>query len=329
MLVEAFGPPESMVMGELATPTPGAGQVRIAVEAAGVNFADLLMIAGKYQHKPALPFAAGIEVAGTVSAVGPGVEDVAAGERVMALCLTGGFAEQVCVDRKFVFALSDAVSFEHAAVFPVAYGTAWHALADRGRLTANEWLLVFGAGSGVGLAAVELGVLMGARVIAVASSAEKLRAASERGAHFTIDHTRGSLREQVRECTGGSGFDVCFDPVGGALFDEALHCVGPEGRILVVGFASGRVPSPPANLLLVKGCAVVGVHTSAAIARAPALFRDRFETLQRWASAGLLRPLTTRTFELAEVPRALRAVADGKMTGRAVVRVGTPDELHR
>lgn len=321
MLVQEFGAPGAMVLREVEAPSPAAGEVRIAVHAAGVNFADLLMIAGKYQQKPALPFSAGMEVSGTVSALGANVEGLRVGDRVMALCVHGGFAQEVCVDRCFVFQVPDGVDLDQAAAFPVAYGTAYHALVDRGRLALNEWLLVFGAGSGVGLAAVELGALLGARVIAVAGSASKLLAARERGAQITIDHTQGPLGQQVRECTGGRGFDVCFDPVGGPLFDEALHCVAPAGRLLVVGFASGQVPAPPANLLLVKGCDVAGVHTSTAIARAPELFRKRFDAMLRWTAGGLLRPLVTRTFALEDVAQALRAVADRSVTGRVIVRV--------
>ncbi len=259
LLCKEFGPPESLVLEEVDEPELGAGQVRISVKACGINFPDLLIISGKYQLRPSMPFSPGAEVAGEVIEVAADVADFAPGQRVAAVSMFGGMAEQLCVDAGAVVPVPDSIDDVTAAAFLLTYGTAFHALRQRADLQAGETLAVLGAAGGVGLAAVETGKMMGATVIAAASSAEKLELACKYGADHLINYTDSGLKERINEITAGRGADVVFDPVGGELFEQCLRAVAWRGRILVIGFTSGQIPVVPANLTLLKGSSVVGV----------------------------------------------------------------------
>jgi NADPH2:quinone reductase len=241
VLCKEFGPPESLVIEDIAEPELDHGQVRIAIRACGVNFPDLLMIAGKYQHQPPMPFSPGAELAGDVIEIAGDVADIKQGQRVIAVAGFGGMAEQICVHARRVVPLPDAIDYVPAAAFLLAYGTAYHALKQRAELQAGETLAVLGAAGGVGLAAVEIGKLMGATVIAAASTTDKLDLAAEYGADHLINYTNTSLKDGVHEITSGDGADVIYDPVGGELFEQSLRAVAWGGRVLVIGFASGQI----------------------------------------------------------------------------------------
>ncbi len=322
VLCTGWGAPESLIVGEAPAPRAGRGEVRIAVEACGVNFADTLLIAGTYQCKPAFPFSPGLEVAGVAAECGAGVTTCAPGDRVIAVLDFGGYAGQVAAPAADVFRVPDAMDFAHAAGFAVVYGSAYAGLRWRAALAPGETLLVLGAGGGVGLAAVEVGKAMGARVIAAAGGPDKLALAGGRGADHLVDYRAEDLRARVKEITGGRGADVIFDPVGGDAFDTALRCVAWEGRIVVVGFASGRIPRAPANLLLVKNCAVMGVYTGAYRRREPARYRAALDELFAWWGEGRLRPHVSRRFPLERAAEALRVLMDRAATGKVVLTVG-------
>ncbi len=323
VLCKAFGPPESLVVEETPVPKAGAKDVLIAVHAAGLNFPDTLIIQGKYQFKPPFPFSPGMEVAGVVEAVGPDVTLVKPGDRVMASTGHGGFAEVALAPEQSVHRIPDTMDFASAAAFPITYGTTYHALVDRAHLAAGEWLLVHGAGGGVGLNAVELGRHLGARVIATAGSDEKLKLAQEYGAEFVINYSHEKIRDKVKEITGGAGADVIYDPVGGDVFDESMRCIAWEGRLLVVGFASGRIPELPANLVLLKGCEVVGVFWGSFATRDPARNRANIATMFQWYEAGQIKPHVSATFGLDQVPQAMQALLARKISGKAVIAVRT------
>jgi len=319
VVCRAYGLPETLAVADVRRPSAGPGQVHIAVAAAGVNFADTLMIAGTYQDRPPFPFVLGLEVAGTVVGTGAHVTGLAAGDRVMAALDRGGFAEEVVAEARDVVVLPPGLSFELAAGFAVAYGTAYGALAWRARLGAGETLLVLGAAGGAGAAAVEIGKAMGARVIAAASGPEKLAAAVARGADHTIDYRREDLRERALALTEGRGVDVVFDPVGGEAFDAALRAIAWEGRLVVIGFASGGVPRPPANILLVKNCGVLGYYWGSYRRHDPARVRAAFETLMGWVVQGRVHPRVSHRLPLARAAEALRLLIDRKAMGKAVL----------
>jgi NADPH2:quinone reductase len=321
VLCKAYGPPESLVIEDVPSPKVGPKDVRIAVHAAGVNFPDTLIITGKYQFKPPFPFTPGMEVGGVVLEVGAEVTTAKVGDRVMASTGTGAFAEEVVAQQQSVYRIPDNMSFDAAAAFMVTYGTTYHALIDRGHLKPGEWLLVHGAGGGVGITAVEMGKLLGAKVIATAGSAEKLAAAKQYGADYLINYTTEKVRDRVKEITGDKGADVIYDPVGGNVFDESLRCIGWEGRLLVIGFAAGRIPSAPANLILLKGCEVVGVFWGAFAARSPDVARHNFETMLKWSAEGKLKPYVSAHFPLDKVPEAMNALLARKVAGKAVITV--------
>ena len=321
VLCKAFGPPESLVIEEVPSPKVGPKDVRIAVHAAGLNFPDTLIIEGKYQFKPPFPFSPGMEVGGVVLEVGSEVTLVKPGQRVTASTGNGAFAEEAVAPEQNVHPIPDSMDFAAAAAFPVTYGTTYHALVDRANLQPGEWLLVHGAGGGVGLNAVELGKLMGARVIATAGSPEKLKLAQSYGAEAIIDYSKEKIRDRVKEITGGHGADVIYDPVGGDVFDESMRCIAWEGRLLVIGFASGRIPQLPANLVLLKGCEVVGVFWGSFAQREPMRNRANFATMLQWFADGKLKPHVSSSFGLDEVPQAMRALLARKVTGKAVIRV--------
>ena len=312
---------EDVALGDVAEPACPTEGLLVRVHAAGVNFPDVLLVRGQYQEKPALPFAPGLELAGVVEAVGPAARGFAIGDHVMAVVPHGGFAELCAVDAAHAYKLPRDVAFDEAAVLPVTYGTAYHAFAQRAQLQQGETLLVLGAAGGVGLAAVELGRKFGARVIAVASTAEKRAAAQSAGAHDTIDQASEGLVDRVKALTGGKGADVIFDPVGGDLFDQSLRCVAPEGRVLVIGFASGRIGEVKANRLLLKEYGVLGVYWGAFARREPEQNRANFARLIEWLRTGELRPVIWKRFSLADVPAALAALAERRVIGKAVIVV--------
>lgn len=298
-------------------PDPGAGEVLIDVHAAGVNFADLLMIKGQYQVKHQVPFSPGLEVAGAIRACGPGVSRLRPGDRVIAVMDGGGFAEIAAARESDVFLLPPEMDWITAAGFAIAYGTAHGALRWRAAMQPGEVLLVHGAGSGVGLTAVEVGKVMGATVIATAGSAEKLAIARERGADHLIDYGKEIIRERVREICGGA--DVVYDPVGGDAFEQSLRCVNWGARLLVVGFAGGQVPSVPANILLVKNIAAIGFYWGSYRKHAPDLLRSQFADLFQWWKEGRLRPLVAKRFGFDDAVAALAMVRDRKATGKVVI----------
>lgn len=321
VLCKAFGPAETLVLEEVASPEPKKNEVLIDVHAAGVNFPDTLIIEGKYQFKPPLPFSPGGEAAGTVAAVGEKITHLKPGDRVMALTGWGSFAEQVAVPGYNVMPIPKGIDFNSAAAFGMTYGTSMHALKQRANLQPGETLLVLGASGGVGLAAVEIGKAMGARVIAAASSDEKLEVAKAAGADLLINYSTSSLKEKVKELTGGQGADVIYDPVGGDLFDEAIRSIAWNGRLLVVGFASGRIPELPVNLALLKGAAVVGVFWGSFAQRQPQDNLANFQQLFAWHAEGKLKPLVSQTFPLERAAEAINALGQRKAVGKVVVTV--------
>ncbi len=297
-------------------PAPAAGEVRVRIAACGLNFADLLMIDGKYQERPALPFTLGMELSGTVEALGADVAGLAVGARVLVLAGQGGLAEQGCFAANRCLAIPDNVGFEDAAALPIAYGTSHLALARRARLLPGETLLVLGAAGGVGLTAVEIGKLMGARVIAVARGAGKLAVAARAGADHLIDSDSAELTAEVRALGGA---DVCYDPVGGGLFDAALRAMRPEGRIIPLGFASGTVPQIAANYLLVKNITVIGLYLSGYLSFAPQVLHDSLTELLGWLADGRLKPHISHRLPLDRASEALELLRARKSTGKVVV----------
>ncbi|MBZ5523183.1 MAG: NADPH:quinone oxidoreductase family protein [Acidobacteriia bacterium] len=322
VLCRELGGPEKLVVEDVPSPPMRDGAVRIAIHAAGLNFADLLLIAGQYQSKPSLPFTPGSEAAGVITEVGAGVRHLKAGDRVMAILEGGGYAEEAVVDAARVLPIPPNMSFDEAAGFPIAYGTSHGALEWRGRLKPGEWLLVTGASGGVGLTAVEIGKAMGARVIAAAGSAEKLVVAQQHGADRLIDYGREDLRERVKAITGGSGVDVVYDPVGGDIFDAALRSIAWEGRIIVIGFAGGKIPQIPANLVLVKNIDIVGFFWGSHLPRKPELVRRSLEQLLRWFAEGKLKPHVSHRFDLKDARQALELLQQRKSTGKVVLTTG-------
>jgi NADPH:quinone reductase len=321
ILCTQYGLPEALELTETPTPTPSADEVLIAVKACGVNFPDVLIIQNKYQFKPALPFSPGGEVSGIITAVGDTVTHVKVGDHVVALCGWGGFAEQVVVKSNRVFKVPDQMEFVQAACTLYTYGTSYHALKDRAELKAGETLLVLGAAGGVGLAAVELGKLIGATVIAAASTHEKLEVCKEKGADHVINYTTEDLRARIKEITHDKGVDVIYDPIGGALAESALRSIAWRGRYLVVGFASGTIPSFPANLPLLKGAAIVGVFWGSFAEREPKQSMQNFIQLLTWMKEGKINQHIHRIYSLQEAPQALQDLLDRKVLGKAVVRI--------
>jgi NADPH2:quinone reductase len=322
IVCEKFGPLEELVWKELPDPSPGPGQVAVKIHAAGLNFADALLVQGLYQARPPFPFVPGAEFAGEVLSVGEGVDGFAAGDRVMAYSTTmGAFAEAGVFRANDLMLAPNGIEFDEGAALLCAHGTAHHALKQRAGLRSGETLLVLGAAGGTGSAAVQIGKAMGATVLAAASSPEKLDLARENGADLLIDYAREELKTTVKELTGGRGVDVVYDPVGGDAFDASTRCVARNGRLLVIGFASGRIPSAPANLALLKNCSIVGVFWGAWNERDPAGNVRNFELLFRWWREGKLKPHVSHRFPLARTVDALNAVAARKVTGKAVIEV--------
>jgi NADPH2:quinone reductase len=319
VLCKAYGPPESLVIAEVESLKPGPGQVVISVKACGVNFPDTLIIEGKYQFKPQMPFSPGGEVAGVVKEIGEGVTGVSVGDRVIAFTGWGGFAEEVLAEARVLVPMPAEMDFVTASAFVMVYGTSHYALKDRARLGRGETLLVLGAAGGVGLAAVELGKAMGARVIAAASSDEKLAICQQHGADECLNYTREDLKERIKQLTGGQGVDVIYDPVGGAYAEPALRGMAWGGRYLVVGFAAGEIPRIPLNLLLLKGCAIVGVFWGSFTTRDPQRGQEHLRELLSWFHEGRLRPHISATYPLERVADALNDLRTRKVTGKAVL----------
>ncbi|MFM0201590.1 NADPH:quinone oxidoreductase family protein [Paraburkholderia fungorum] len=314
-----YGPPESLVVENLPDLEPPPGHVVIDVKAAAVNFPDVLIIENKYQFKPPLPFTPGSEVAGVVRAVGAGVTQFKPGSRVVAYTGTGGFAEQALAPAAACVPLADGVDFEVAAAFTLAYGTSHHAVVDRAELKAGETMLVLGAAGGVGLAAVEIGKALGARVIAAASSDEKLATCVKHGADATINYSTEDLRERIKALTDGKGPDVIYDPVGGVYAEPAFRSIGWRGRYLVVGFANGEIPKLPLNLMLLKGASLVGVFWGDFAKREPRHNHAAFEQMTGWIGEGKLKPYVSERYSLEDTGRALHDMAQRRVIGKVVI----------
>ena len=321
LVCREFGPPSSLTVEQVPIPEPAAGQVQIRVASCGVNFPDLLLITGQYQLRPPLPFTPGMELAGEITAVGEGVSANRLGERALAVVDYGAMAEYALAPAERVIAIPDSLAYETAAGFALVYGTSQLALAHRARLQPGETVLVLGAAGGVGLTAVELGAWMGARVIAAASSDEKLALAREYGAEEGINYATEDLRKRVLELTEGRGAEVIYDPVGGDLFDQAVRCIAWEGRYLVIGFASGRIPQLPANRALLKNMALVGVFWGAYFERDPQLVQGGLLTLLQQAALGQLRPHISRVFPLEEASAALLELAERRARGKLILAI--------
>jgi len=319
VLARAFAPPEQLSLEEVPERHPAPGEVVIAVKACGVNFLDGLIVQGKYQLKPPLPFSPGAEVAGIVTARGEGVTSVAEGERVLASIGYGGYAEQASVEATRVIPLPPAMDFVTGAAFPITYATSHHALQDRAHLRPGETLMVLGAAGGVGLTAVELGKIMGARVIACASSEEKLALCRRYGADALINYKSSDLRERVRELTDGRGVDVVYDPVGGAYAEPAVRSLAFNGRYLVIGFASGEIPKIALNLLLLKVASLIGVFWGAFAKAQPQKNAENFAELLGWYAEGRLKPHVSATFPLSAYREALDAVMGRRVQGKVVL----------
>lgn len=322
VLCKAYGAPEDLVLEEVAEPVPGDGEVLVEVKATALNFPDVLMIAGKYQSQPPFPFSPGGEIAGTVLETGSGVTEFAPGDKVFGGVGHGGFAERVAVAARSLQPLPESMSFVEASGISTTYGTSYYALQQRAALQPGETLLVTGAAGGVGIAAVQLGKAMGARVIAAASSEQKLSVAKDSGADELIDYSDGQLKDKVKALTGGKGADVIYDPVGGALFDQCLRCVNWYGRILVIGFAAGDIPKAPINLILLKSCQVVGVFYGAWSARAPDENRANFRDILAFHAAGKIKPVVGGVHPLENYAEALNDLAQRRAIGKIVVTPG-------
>jgi NADPH2:quinone reductase len=321
VLCKAYGPPESLVIEELPSPRPGAGEVVVSVKAASVNFPDVLIIQNKYQFKPPLPFSPGSELAGVVKEVGEGVSAFKPGDKVIAFTGYGAFAEEVKTEATRLVPLPAGMDFNTGAAFILTYGTSDHALRDRGELRAGETLLVLGAAGGVGLAAIEIGKALGASVIACASSDDKLAVCREHGADETINYASEDLRERIKALTGGRGVDVVYDAVGGPYSEPAFRSIAWRGRLLVVGFAAGDIPRLPLNLALLKGASIVGVFWGDFGRREPKQFAESLRQLGKWYAEGKLKPHISKVLPLAKAAEALNLMAARKVKGKVVLTV--------
>ncbi|HZP87172.1 MAG TPA: NADPH:quinone oxidoreductase family protein [Burkholderiales bacterium] len=319
VLCKKYGPPDELVIEEVPSPKPAKGQVVVSVKAAGVNFPDTLIIQGKYQFKPEPPFSPGGEVAGIVKEIGEGVSDVKPGDRVIGSSTWGGFAEEIAVDADRLIALPQGMDFVPASAFVLTYGTSYHALKDRAQLQPGETLLVLGASGGVGLAAIQLGKAMGARVIAAASSDAKLEVCKANGADEVINYASDDLRARVKAITQGRGVDVVYDPVGGPYSEPALRDMAWNGRFLVVGFAAGDIPKIPLNLALLKGCSIVGVFWGAFTRNEPERNRRNNEALLQLYLQGKVKPHIHATYPLERAAEALNEVLYKRVSGKVVL----------
>jgi NADPH2:quinone reductase len=322
LLCKQFGPPESLVLEDVPAPKPGAGEVVISIKAASVNFPDVLIIQNKYQFKPPLPFSPGSELAGLVKEVGAGVSSVKPGDKVIAFTAFGAFAEEVKTEAVRLLPLPEGMSYEEGASFILTYGTTDHALRDRGQLEPGETLLVLGAAGGVGVAALEIGKALGARVIACASSDDKLAVCRQHGADECINYATEDLRERIKALTSGKGVDVIYDAVGGPYSEPAFRSIAWRGRHLVIGFAAGDIPKLPLNLALLKGASVVGVFWGDFTKREPHAFAESAMQLARWYREGKLKPHVSASYPLAQAAEAMNLLASRKAKGKVVIRIG-------
>ncbi|MEC3948214.1 NADPH:quinone oxidoreductase family protein [Sphingobium sp. HWE2-09] len=322
MICGAFAPVDALYLGDFPAPQAGPGEVVIDVVAAGVNYPDVLIVQGKYQTKPPLPFVPGSEASGHIAALGDGVEGFAVGDRVIAFTGSGAFARQVQVPATQVWPVPDGVDLEIAAGIAITYGTSYHALKDRAALQPGETLLVLGAGGGVGLTAVELGKHMGARVIAAASSPEKLALAQAQGADELIDYARDDLRERIKALTGGKGVDVVYDPVGGPTSILGVRSLAWGGRHLVVGFAGGEIPAIPANLLLLKSAAALGILWGNSVRADPVRQGANMRQILDWLAQGALKPVIDARFTLSDTVAALQHLERRKVKGKVLLTLG-------
>jgi NADPH:quinone reductase len=320
VLCSRFGGPDDLELKDIPDPVAGAGEAVVAIRAAALNFFDTLLIAGKYQHKPPFPFSPASEFAGVVESVGPGVGTLAPGDRVVGWMGSGAARERVAVKVERLVPLPDGLDFDRAAGLTVTYGTTVHALKDRAQLKPGETLAVLGAAGGTGLAAIELGKLMGARVIACASSADKLAFARRHGADETVNYGEEDLKEALRRVTGGRGVDVVYDPVGGPYAEAAIRSIAWGGRFLVIGFAAGEIPKLPLNLVLLKGCDVRGVFWGQFTERYPQAHRANMVELLQWLAEGKLSAHVHAVYPLAETAAALKMLADRKAMGKILLR---------
>ena len=319
LLCTEFGPPDRLQIHEVASLTPGPGEVVIAVKAASLNFPDVLIIENKYQFKPSLPFSPGSELAGIVKAVGDGVTTVRPGDLVMAFTVHGAFAEEVKVEAHRVRHVPDGMDLVTASALLLTYGTMDHALRDRARLAQGESVLVLGASGGIGIASIEIAKALGARVLAAGSSDDKLAVCREHGADAVVNYATEDLREHIRTFTDGRGVDVICDPVGGPYTEPALRSIAWRGRLLVIGFAAGDIPKIPLNLVLLKGCAIVGVFWGDFLRREPANFAKSVDQLGAWYKAGKITPHVSATFGLDHAVDALKLMAARKAVGKLVI----------
>ncbi len=322
IICKEFGLPNTLVLEEIQSQAPQPDEVLIKVAACGVNFPDLLIIQNKYQFKPNLPFSPGGEVSGIIEAVGEKVTRLKMGDRVVALCGWGGFAEQVIAKANRVFPMPSELDFINGACTLYTYGTSYHALKDRAQLQPGETLLVLGAAGGVGLAAVELGKVMGATVIAAASSKEKLEACGEKGANHLINYTEEDLRVRLKEITNDKWVDVVYDAIGGKLSEQALRSMAWKGRYLVVGFATGEIPQFPANLPLLRGCSIMGVFWGSFAEREPQQSQQNFSELVTMIKSGKIKQHIHKIYSLSEAPQALEDLLNRKVIGKAIVNIG-------
>ena len=319
VLCEKWGGPQNLILGDIDLAEPGPGQVLIRIAGAGVNFADTLMIEGKYQEKPDFPFAPGLEGAGRVEAVGEGVMRVKGGDRVLALLDHGGFAEAAIANESDCFAIPDEMDWATAAGFPITYGTAHGGLGWLAKVRTGERLLVHGAAGGVGLAAVEVGKALGAEVIATAGGAEKLAVARAHGADYLVDYRQEDIKSRVREITAGEGVDVVFDPVGGRVFDASLRVAAWGARLIVIGFAAGEVQQIPANHLLVKNISAMGLYWGSYRKKAPDMLLRQFDDLFSWYETGHLKPRVSHTLPFSSAAEALELLKQRRSTGKVVL----------
>ena len=321
VLCKNFGSPKNLVIEDIVEPDLNCGQVRIEIKACGVNFPDLLMIAGKYQKQPPMPFSPGCEVAGNIIEIAPDITEFKLGQRVVAITGFGGMAEQVCVDARRVLVIPKTIDYVQAAGFLLAYGTAYHALKQRAKLEADEILVILGAAGGVGLAAVEIGKIMGANVIAAASAWDKLNLASEYGADHLINYSDTSLKDSILEITEGRGADVIYDPVGGELFEQCLRAVAWCGRILIIGFTSGKISTVPANLPLLKGSSIIGVFWGRFTEQEPKINAENTTKLFQLLQKGKLKPHISKIYPLEQSTMALDILEKRRVKGKVIINI--------
>jgi NADPH:quinone reductase len=322
LVCNEFGPAENLSLEERPAPSPGKGEILVDIKAAGVNFPDILTVQGKYQFKPELPFVPGAEVAGIVTAVGEGVTSHKVGDKVISTLQIGGFSEQCVASEHGSFGMGETMSFEQAAGFAITYGTSYYALKQQAKIQPGETLLVLGAAGGVGIATIQIAKAMGAKVIAAASSEEKLDFACEAGADLRINYSEENLKDKVKELTGGKGADVIYDPVGGDFSEQAFRAIAWDGRFLVIGFASGPIPAIPLNLMLLKGASLVGVFWGAWAARFPMESRQNFDELIEMIDGGQFSPLVTEVYSLDDYKAAFESISERRAKGKVILSNG-------